>query len=410
MHVTMIALGSTGDVLPYTALGKGLKEAGCQVRFLTFERFESTIKRLGLDFHPVPGDPYELVAQGGTNMFSMAKSFGSLAKEYSGSFSSPHLFDTDLVINQLPGGMFGYDLAQKAGVPMMVVAVIPLIATDQFPMLGFPDLSIPGFNKLTYRLAEMAAWSLMGKEINRWRVEVLDLPRIKRSKYFDSTERLVIKGFSPTVVERPPEWEENVRITGYWFPDDPGWQPPDSLVKFLNDGPAPVFIGFGSMPVKDPNRISRIIMDALQEMGQRGVLGAGWGGLGAVPLPDSVYLVEYAPYDWLFPKMAMVVHHGGSGTTAMALRSGIPSCAIAVGFDQVFWGKRIAALGVGPKPLLLRNLTVEDLVRAIRQGVHDQGMRNRAAEVGRIIRAENGLSEAVELILSMSGKEGPDVR
>ncbi len=399
MHVTMIALGSAGDVLPYTVLGKGLKDAGCQIRFLTFQSFEPTIKRLGLDFHPVPGDPRELVAQGGTNMFSMAKSFGSLAKDYSASFTSPHLFNTDLVINQLPGGMFGYDLAQKAGVPMVIVAVIPLIATDQFPMLGFPDLPIPGFNKLTYRLAEIAAWSLVGREINRWRAEVLDLSRIRRKEYFDSDDRLVVKGFSPIIVERPPEWKENVKISGYWFPEDPGWQPPESLVDFLNDGPAPVFVGFGSMPVKDPDRISRIILDAFQETGQRGVLGAGWGGLGAVALPDSVYLVEYAPYDWLFPKMSMVVHHGGSGTTGMALRSGNPSCAIPVGFDQIYWGKRIAALGVGPEPLLLRELSVERLARVIRQGIHDNDMRNRAAEVGRLISEENGVADAVELIL-----------
>ena len=399
----MIALGSTGDVLPYTALGKGLKAAGCQVRFLTFEKFETTVRMMGLDFYPVSGDPSKLVAQGGTNIFSMARSFGSIAKEYTGSFSSPHLLKTDLVINQLPGGMFGYDIAEKAGVPMVIAAVIPLVSTDQFPMLGFPDLAIPGFNRLTYKLAEFAAWGIVGKEINRWRTEVLSLPGIRLKDYFNATNRLIIKGFSPLVVERPPEWGDHVRISGYWFPEDPRWKPPQSLLDFLAAGPAPVYISFGSMPVKDPEKTTRIILDALQETGQRGILGAGWGEIGNVPVPKTVFQVEYVPHSWLFPQMAMVIHHGGSGTTGNGLRSGVPSCAVPLGFDQAYWGKRIAALGAGPEPLPFSKLSVEKLARIIKQGVQDQSMRRIAAEVGRKISAENGVAEAVKLIMRSVG-------
>jgi sterol 3beta-glucosyltransferase len=104
MHITILALGSTGDILPYTALGKGLVTAGHQVRFATFRSIESRVLTLGMDYHPIPGDPRALVAQGGSNIFSMAKSFGSLAREYAGALSVTEMLETDLIINQLPGG------------------------------------------------------------------------------------------------------------------------------------------------------------------------------------------------------------------------------------------------------------------------------------------------------------------
>lgn len=397
MHITMLALGSTGDILPYTALGQGLKQAGYQVRFATFPIFEDRVRELGLAFHPIPGDPRALVAQGGTNIFSMARSFGSLAREYTGALSSPHLLETDLFINQLPGGLFGYDLAEKAGVPMVMAAVIPLVPTDQFPMMGFPDLGVPGFNRLTYSLADRAAWGLFKKEINRWRIEQLGLAPISRKEYFQS-DLPVIKGFSPRVVDRPQEWGENVHVTGYWFPEDPGWHPPPELERFLDDGPPPVFIGFGSMPVKDPQQTTDLILEALQRTGQRAVLHAGWAGLGKMILPERVYLLDYAPYAWLFPRMSAVIHHGGSGTTGFGLRAGVPSCAVGLGFDQIFWGNRIAALGAGPEPIRIQYLTADRLAVIIHQVVYDQDIRARAREIGQAIQKEDGIAAAVRVI------------
>ena len=213
MHITMIALGSTGDILPYTALGKGLNEAGHQVRCITFEGFKPRIDQIGLDFHPVPGDPQALVAQGGSNIFSMAQSFGSLAKEYTGTLSAPHLVETDLIINQLPGGLFGLDLAEKAKVPMVTAAVIPLAPTREFPMMGFPALPLPGYNKLTYALAEGTAWMMFRKEINLWRTQSLKLAPITKKEYFGlggSRHKLNLYGFSPQVVKRPQDWSENI--------------------------------------------------------------------------------------------------------------------------------------------------------------------------------------------------------
>ena len=402
MHITILALGSTGDILPYTALGRGLKESGHQIRFITFEGFGLDVKKLELDFHSIPGDPRSLIAQGGSNILTMARSFGSLAQEYTRVLSEPHLRETDLLINQLPGGIFGHDLADSSGIPMILAAVIPLARTDAFPLMGFPQIPLPGYNRSTYTIGEGVVWLMFRKVINCWRIQELGLSGISRMEYFGSGGTggcPILNGFSPKEVERPADWGENVHITGYWFPDDPDWQPPSALVNFIERGQPPIFIGFGSMPVKNSTQTTKTILRALKLTNQRAILHAGWSGLGDQGLPDNIFKIDYAPYSWLFPKMALVIHHGGSGTTAFGLRAGVPSCAIPIlGFDQVYWGNRIADLGAGPSPVPIRYLTVEKLSKVIRQATSNPAFRQKAASIGERIRRENGIENAVGII------------
>lgn len=404
MHITILALGSRGDVQPYAVLGGGLRRAGHQVRFVTFEGFASFASDNDLDFHPIHGDAQALVAAGGTDMLKLVRSFGSLAEGYARDLSAPELGATDLIINQLPAGLYGYDLAEKYDVPMMLAAVIPLARTSTFPLMGFPKFSLPGYNQITYRIGEQMAWQMFRGVINRWRAQVLKLPPLPLKGYFEKfgTKQIpILNGFSPHVVPRPNDWNEHVHITGYWFPEHKDWEPPKELVSFIEAGTPPVFIGFGSMPVKDPQQTTAIILEALKQSGQRGIIHMGWGGLGNQSLPDTVFKIDYAPYDWLFPRMAMTIHHGGSGTTAFGLRSGKPSCVVSFVFDQQYWGERIASLGAGPKPIRFKELTVERLIKAILSGVGNSQMRQTTTEVGNKIRAENGAENVVKAIESM---------
>jgi len=208
----------------------------------------------------------------------------------------------------------------------------------------------------------------------------------------------VLNGFSEHVVPRPADWNEHVHVTGYWFPKDRPSQPPQDLQEFIEAGTPPIFIGFGSMSLKNPQKATEIILEALQQSGQRGILHMGWGGLGNQDLPNYVFKINYAPYGWLFPRMALVIHHGGSGTTSFVLRAGIPSCVVPFVFDQLFWGNRVAELGVGPNPIPYKSLSVERLTDAILLGTSDPLMRQRAFELGRKIQAENGIENSVQLI------------
>ena len=404
MHITLLALGSLGDVQPYAALGSGLKSAGHAVRLVTFESFFALADQNGLDFHPVQGNAQALVTHAGADMLALVRSFGSLAAGYARDLSAPLLGQTDLIINQLPAGLYGFDLAEKYNLPMALAAVMPLARTRAFPMVGFPKLRLPGYNKTTYFLAEQMAWQMFRGEINRWRKHTLGLRPLPLRGYFErlgTQQNPIVNGFSQHVVPRPADWGEYIHITGYWFPQNRSWQPPADLSAFIAAGKPPVLIGFGSMPLKEPQHATRIILEALQQSGQRAVLHAGWGGLGNQALPDTVFKIDYAPYEWLFPRMAMVVHHGGSGTTAFALRAGIPSCAVPFVFDQFYWGERIAAMGAGPKPIPYKALTAARLREAILLGVGSAQMQQTAAALGQKIRAEKGIENAVQIFERM---------
>lgn len=403
MYITMLALGSQGDIQPYVALGKGLRHAGHEVRFITFESYHAIVEKTGLEFYPIRGDAKALVMAAGTNMLSLIRSFGSLAEGYAQDLGAlvPKLKGTDILINQLPLALYGYDLAEKLSIPMLVAAVIPLTRTRTYPMVRFPRLPIPGYNALTYKIAEQLGWQMFRRPINQWRRQELDLLPTPFLGYFNQlgSKRVpVLNGFSPQVVPRPDDWSDHIHVTGYWFPEDDDWQAPDELRAFIESGPPPVFIGFGSMPVSNPEQATKIILEALKRSAARCVLHTGWAGIGEEGLPDNVLKIEYAPYSWLFPRMAMVIHHGGSGTTAFGLQAGVPSLLVPFVFDQFYWGKRVVDLGVGPKPIPFGRLSIERLAEAITIGTNDQNMRQRAAELSRKIQAEDGIGSAVEIV------------
>jgi UDP:flavonoid glycosyltransferase YjiC (YdhE family) len=195
-----------------------------------------------------------------------------------------------------------------------------------------------------------------------------------------------------------------MHITGYWFPDaDTEWRPAPELEAFLEGGDPPVYIGFGSMGGRHPEQLARIVLEALAKSGQRGLLLTGWGGMRAIPVPESVFLVDSAPHDRVFPQMAAVVHHGGAGTTAEGLRAGIPSVILPFVVDQPFWGRRVRALGVGPEPIPIKKLTADRLAHAIYTAVTQPQMRRRSAGLGEMIRAEEGAGNAVRIIKQVLG-------
>jgi UDP:flavonoid glycosyltransferase YjiC (YdhE family) len=157
------------------------------------------------------------------------------------------------------------------------------------------------------------------------------------------------------------------------------------------------------MPNRSPEEAAALVIDALRMAGQRGILLTGWSGLEQSDLPEMVFRIDSAPHDWLFPRMAAVVHHGGAGTTGAGLRAGVPSILIPFFGDQFFWGERVARLGVGPKPIPRPKLSAGRLAEAIRVAVSDGSMRARAAALGETICAEDGIGNAVRIIGNVVG-------
>ena len=405
MRITILALGSVGDILPYAALGAGLQSAGHTVSFITSENFRPLLLENGLNPHLIPGDAEQIVKDAGANYRSLVLGFRDIAEgivQHAQRLISV-LAKSDFVLNQLPAGAYGFAIAEKYEVPVWLAATIPLVRTASFPMVGWPAnfSTVPGYNRMTYWLSKWAAWQLLKASINRWRVSALDLPPTTRAKYFkafNDSKLNVLNGFSRHVVSRPSDWGSNIFLTGSWRDKNSSWRAPEKLVRFIDGADPPVFIGFGSMPIANPGETTQLILQALKESGQRAILHKGWGNLGEGTLQDSVLLIDYAPYEWLFPRMAAVIHHGGSGTTAAGLRAGVPSLIVPFLFDQFYWSKRVSELGVGPQAIPFRQLTSRRLANQIRRAVEDTAMRQQAKELGKKLRAENGIENAVKII------------
>jgi sterol 3beta-glucosyltransferase len=205
--------------------------------------------------------------------------------------------------------------------------------------------------------------------------------------------------FSRHVVPPPPDWEGVAEVTGYWpLGTAAGWQPPIELERFLDGGLPPIYIGLGSAGEAAGTAWIEAARAALLECGLRGVLDLGSGDPPLCPLPESIATVRDIPHAWLFHRMAAVVHHGGAGTTGAGLAAGKPTIVVPTTSDQPFWGRRVHVLGAGPRPIPYRHLTSGRLAQAISLATSDPAMIAGAEDLGRRIRAEDGVRAAVDRI------------
>ncbi len=422
MKIVMTTAGSRGDVQPCVALGLGLKEAGHEVTVASWEPFRELVESRGLAFHPVAGpDPDRLVGalvDAGRNPMKYAGAFRKLL--------GPHVvrgFQDCLAacrkagaVIYTPLGFAGYMAAEHLGLPAIGSVVAPLfVRSGRFPsaMLGRPPggsalVQAPGvgalYNHLSHLAVEQLYWRTVQPLVGDLRDEV-GLPpmppllgplgRMHRER------RPFLLGWSGHVLPGDPRQEGWSHTTGYWFLDhDRDWQPPEELRRFLDSGEPPVSLGLGSMSGIASARTGRIVAmtaETLKRAGRRGLLLSGHTGLDDARLPEDIVRVAGdVPYDWLLPRVAVAVHHGGAGTTAEALRAGVPSVVVPAVPDQAFWGWRVAALGVGPAPIPPKRLTAERLSAAIVQAATDPGMRRRCRLLAAKISAEDGVARAVE--------------
>ncbi len=413
MRIAILTYGSRGDVQPFLALGQGLQRAGYRVRLAAPEGFAGLVGEAGLDFTPLPGDPAalsrEMVDRAGSNPLRLTRAMSAfvlpLALEVLAALRDA-CADADAVVHTFLMTNAGHEIALERGIPEFSAQMFPVFApTAAFPAPTLPALPLGGwYNRLTHRFTEGTFWH-GGRLMYGWlRRTHRELPPLHGWPFAASPPVPLLFGFSPLVIPPAPDWGDHVHVTGYWIANEPhDWQPPDDLARFLEAGPPPVYIGFGSVVTRDAARLTQAALDALALSGQRGILLGGWSGLGGDQLPPHVLKIESAPHGWLFPRMAAVIHHGGAGTTAAGLRSGVPSIITPFTADQPFWGDRVYRLGVGPQPIPRSKLTAARLADAIRQAVADAMMRARAAEVGAAIRAEDGVRRAVEIVESYLG-------
>lgn len=413
MKLTIFAAGSRGDIQPCIALGKGLQQAGYQVRLAAPEDFAGFVGEHGLDFHPLGGDVQQIMASdtgrdfmesGGGNPLksirAMRTMIGPIVRQMTAdAFAACR--DAQALICLGVFFPFGQSIAEALNIPIISLEPTPLLPTRAFPAPSWPiQRSLGRWHNTLSGLAMLEViWLWYRPFVNEFR-QRLGLPP-RRAAYFYRQFRFIplLSAYSPSLIPHPADWPDSVHITGYFFLDSQtDWQPTPDLQAFLEAGDPPVYIGFGSMAGRNSEQLAELILEALARSSQRGVLLTGWGGLRAEQVPGTVFVLDSAPHSWLFPRMAAVVHHGGAGTTAEGLRAGVPTVVIPFVFDQPFWGARLSALGLGPEPIPRKKLTANRLTDAINAAVTDDKMRQQARLCSEAIRAEDGVGRAVEII------------
>lgn len=386
--------GSRGDVAPFTGLGQRLQQAGHQVTLAAHDRFADLVRDSGLAYRSLPGDPVELVRArtAAPSPEAAASVFAGFLDGLGDGVLAAAAAGTDVLLTAFGPAPVSRVVAEGLGIPSLGVYLAPGVPTREFPPPGSPERQSPEENLAAGRAMLERTDALYADVLRRLRAQ-LALPAHSPSPPDDWP---VCHGFSPAVVPRPADWPANVHVTGYWWPAQPaGWQPPDLLVDFLEAGPPPVFIGFGSM-TPDHERLHEVVTAALRRAGVRAVVQAGWAGLGQAG--DDTLLVDDLPHEWLFPRMAAVVHHAGAGTTGAGLRAGVPAVPVPVLVDQPFWAARLHDLGVAPRPLPMHELTADTLTDALRACLDQPNYRDRARELARRVRADDGPAAVLALL------------
>lgn len=415
-NITLLTIGSRGDVQPYIALGKGLLKEGHTVTIATHSEFKEWIEKHNLKFKEIAGNPAELM--------SLMVTHGSMSvgfiKEASSKFRNwiTELLDTsweacqgaDLLIES-PSAMGGLHIAEALGIAYMRAFTMPWTRTKAYPHAFIvPDSKRGGsYNLLTHVMFENVFWKGISSQVNKWRVEKLGLAKTSLAK-MQQYKVPFLYNISPSMFPPSVDFPEWVKVTGYWFLDegDSSYKPPQELVDFIDGAEKNkqkiVYIGFGSIVVNDAKSLTKAVIEAVENLGVRCILNKGWSdrlskdkGEIEVELPPLIYDCGPVPHDWLFPKVDAAVHHGGSGTTGATLRSGTPTIIKPFFGDQFFYASRVEDLGVG---LSLKTLNAKSLTKALKLITRESKYLEKAKAVAHSMEHETGVLTAIDAIYS----------
>lgn len=415
MRVTVLAVGSRGDVEPFLALGAGLRRRAHTVTVATHAEFAALVTGAGLEFAELGGNPRQALSSPEGQRMLATRNPLRLSARIAALVGPPSdaalpaarvaCVGADVVVFATLA-QFALTVTDELGIPAVAAHLQPATPTAAMPAASLPSLRPPppAFNRATWWLSETLMWRAFRPVLDRQRLRrgLPPLPRQRPSQWPPDRRPPVLYGFSPTVVPVPPDWPGDVHVTGYWFREpDPTWRPAPELAAFMDAGELPVYLGFGSMPDADPTGLIRALIGGARRAGRRMVLHSGWSQLQEVAPPgllgDDVVVVDDVPHWWLFPRMAAVVHHGGAGTTAAALRAGVPAVVVPLFADQFFWARRVAALGAGAAPIPREHLTDSSLGAALTDSL-TPARRRAAGDIGQALARENGIGTAIELL------------
>ncbi|XP_073063610.1 sterol 3-beta-glucosyltransferase UGT80A2-like isoform X1 [Primulina eburnea] len=412
MQIVMLIVGTRGDVQPFVAIGKQLQDYGHRVRLATHSNFKEFVLTSGLEFYPLGGDPKVLAGYmvknkgflpSGPSEIPVQRNqikeiiYSLLAACKEPDMDSGIPFKADAMIANPPA--YGHThVAEALKIPLHIFFTMPWTPTSEFPH-PLSRVKQPAGYRLSYQIVDSLIWLGIRDMINDVRKKKLRLRPVTYLSGSQGSEADIPHGYiwSPHLVPKPKDWGPKVDVVGFCFLDlATNFEPPEALVNWLKSGPKPIYIGFGSLPVQEPEKMTKIIVEALEITKQRGIINKGWGGLGNLAEEkDFVYLLDNCPHDWLFLQCAAVVHHGGAGTTAAGLKAACPTTIIPFFGDQPFWGERVHARKVGPPPIPVDEFSLQKLVDAI-NFMLDPKVKEQAVELAKAMENEDGVTGAVK--------------
>jgi sterol 3beta-glucosyltransferase len=405
MKFVVVTYGTEGDTRPMALLSRALTDAGHEAHLLADGATLDYADKLNVPATALAGDMRSVLLQDptlaarGDSFGKTAGAFARIATANSEAWLRATMTaarDCDAIILGGLAAFVGLSAAEALRIPAIGTGLIPITPTRAFASPFLRPGAVPRFmNRASHRLINALIWHAFKPSINAARAAVCSLPPRKRLW----SEHPMLYCLSPKLVPPPADWPSNAKICGQWLQPVADWSPPKALADFLAAGEPPIYIGFGSMGALGGPRLIAHAMEALR--GRRALFYPGWGSIAATDLPANVHLLAEAPHGWLFPKTALVIHHGGAGTAHAAARAGVPSVVVPFAGDQFFWADRLHQAGVAPAPVPAKGLSVERLTLAIsRAGKSD--LRDNAAALRAAMADENGLKAAVEAIEALT--------
>lgn len=416
MKVCFFTLGTRGDVQPYVALGRELIKEGHQATICAGESFRQLVESNGIDFVPTTSDLIAIAAspEGKAILEHPIRNF-KLALRCTSEVINPAYRKTleefytaaaaaDVIIYH-PKALGAVDIALKRGIPCVSMPPVPIT----FPVSEFANLAVTTknlgkwLNKATYRVNKIAERSQINL-INDFRTKVLRLPKRKAGIYTFADGRKEIPTVYPLSKALFPEvksWDGHVFMPGFFFLDHEDKTLSKDIEQFLSAGKPPVAVTFSSMPLAQPARFLEKLRVALRTTGNRAIFLTGNSGLECKG-DDLIFTVKSAPHSLLFPRVKGVIHHGGVGTMAAALRAGKPQMMIPFSGDQPFWAKRLYRLGYSLKPMREKEVNSAELVRTFTEMENFEVLR-RADEIAAIISSENAAADTVKYLAGIVG-------
>ncbi|MDD3415096.1 MAG: glycosyltransferase [Lachnospiraceae bacterium] len=410
MNIIFLCLGSRGDVQPYVAIGKTASESGHNVTICTGKTFESFVKQNGLDFNECSLDLMAILqTQEGKQVFEEGLKHPIKAMQYAKRVINPlyrkamkefyeACHNKDVIVYH-PKAFGAVDIAEKLGILCIAMPPIPIIyPVSEFPNLAITTRNLGGFlNKLTYKLANLAAESNNIKDINEFREKELKLKKRKSGEYMISRNGYpipIIYPISPSLFFDRKEFKEKVYLSGFPMIDDK--IPLDKETEeFLKNGQKPIIVTFSSMPLNNPGSFLKKLIDSISASGDRGIIITGNSGINMYS-SNNVLIKDFLPHDAVFGRSKGILHHGGVGTMAAALRSGIPQVIMPFNVDQPFWAKRLFELGYSLRPLKESDSKDEFVSRFIEMNNEDVILQ--AEKIAAIIKQEKANIKAVSHI------------